>query len=286
MLSSSQAIIARTLKQFFGMLFRFPQILATRKIIVNTLAQKRTAMDKIKQITLAQLQIEAFDHRDFNESQVNDFIKLTNNNINNYIVDVGGGVGYFAQNLNDKTGASVRVIDSNLLSIEKVKKLENKNIEGIVGDALNPEIKGDESVICFNQILHHLIGSNETETRMLQKQALLAWKNTNASIFINEYIYESFVSNLSGRLIYEITSNKFLSAIGAAIGRIIPSLKANTFGIGVRFRANDEWVKLFEECGFTVASMSYGEVEYISIPRRLLLIKQARRDSFLLVKSN
>ena len=246
------------------------------------------AMNENKQITLAQSQIEAFDHEDFHESQANDFIKLTNNNINKnkYVVDVGGGVGYFAKSLNDKTGISVRVIDSNVLSIEKVKKIKNKNIEGIVGDALNPVIKGDESVICYNQILHHLIGSNEAETRMLQKQALLAWKNTNISIFINEYIYESFVGNLSGRLIYEITSNKFLSTIGAAIGRIIPSLKANTFGVGVRFRAKDEWIKIFEECGFTLSSMSYGEEEYVSIPRRLLLIKQARRDSFLLVKSN
>ena len=245
-------------------------------------------MKEAKQITLAQSQIEAFDHKDFVESQVNDFIKLTNNTTknNNYIVDVGGGVGYFAKSLNDKTGASVRVIDSNVPSIQKVKKLKNKNIEGIVGDALNPEIKGDESVICFNQILHHLIGPNETETRMLQKQALLVWKNKNVSIFINEYIYESFVGNLSGRLIYEITTNKFLSTLGAAIGRLIPSLKANTFGVGVRFRAKDEWVRIFEECGFSLASLSYGEEEYVSIPRRLLLIKQARRDSFLLVKSN
>jgi hypothetical protein len=120
---------------------------------------------------------------------------------------------------------------------------------------------------------------------MLQKQALLPWENTNASIFVNEYIYESFVGYLIGRFIYSITSNKILSTIGTAIGRVIPSLKANTFGIGVRFRANDEWIKLFEECDFTVASMSYGEVEYTSMPLRLLFIKQIRRDSFLLVKS-
>jgi hypothetical protein len=271
-------------------LFRFPQTLATRKINAYTLAQRRAAMEETKQIKLAQSQIEAFYVDCFNESQLNDFIKLTSSikltNDHNCVVDVGGGVGYFARNLNNKTGASVRVIDSDFPSIKKVNKLENKNIFGIVGDALNPEIKGDENIVCFNLILHHLVGSNENKTRILQKQALLAWKNTNASIFVNEYIYESFVGYLSGRLIYEITSNRILSAIAAAIGRVIPSLKANTLGIGVRFRANDEWVKLFEECGYTVASMSYGEVEYTAIPLRLLFIKQVRRDSFLLVKSN
>ena len=244
-------------------------------------------MNETKQIKLMQSQIDAFYLNCFNESQVMDFIKLTNNNRNyNCIVDVGGGVGYFAQNLNGKLGSLVRVIDSDAYSIEQVKRLENKNIEGIIGDALNPEIKGDESIICFNLILHHLIGSNEAETRMLQKQALLAWRNTQVQIFINEYIYESFLGNLSGRLIYEITSNRFLSTVGAFIGNIIPSLKANTFGVGVRFRASKEWIKLFEECGFKVVSISYGKVEYTSIPLRFLLIKQVRRESFLLVKSN
>lgn len=239
------------------------------------------------QITLSKSQIEAFYVDCFNESQVNDFIKLTNKDQqknDQLVVDIGGGVGYFAQNLNKQTGHKVRVIDSDKISIDAVKRLNNLKIEGVVGDALTPDIKGNEDIVCFNLILHHLIGRTETETRLLQKKALLAWKNSKAIIFVNEYIYDSFVGNLSGRLIYEITSSKVLSAIGRTIGKIIPSMRANTFGIGVRFRSHREWLKLFEECGFQVSSVSLGEIEHTAFPLRLLLIKQVRRDSFLLVK--
>ena len=242
---------------------------------------------KSQQIKLSQSQIEAFYIDCFNESQVKDFITLTNKNQrknDQVVVDIGGGVGFFAQNLNKQTGYKVRVIDSDKISIDSVKNLNNSKIEGIIGDALTPDIKGDEDIVCFNLILHHLIGATETETRLLQKQALLAWKNSNSTIFVNEYIYESFVGNLSGRLIYEITSSKVLSAIGRTIGKIIPSMRANTFGIGVRFRAHREWLKVFEECGFQVSSVTFGEIEHTAFPLRLLLIKQVRRDSFLLVK--
>lgn len=239
------------------------------------------------QIKLSQSQIEAFYVDCFNESQVKDFIKLTNKvqrKNEQVAVDIGGGVGYFAQNLNKQTGYNVRVIDSDKISIDRVNQLNNLEIEGVLGDALTPDIKGNEGIVCFNLILHHLIGPTETETRLLQKKALLAWQNSKAIIFVNEYIYDSFVGNLSGRLIYEITSSKVLSAIGRTIGKIIPSLRANTFGVGVRFRAHREWLKLFEECGFHVSSVSFGEIEHTAIPLRLLLIKQVRRDSFLLVK--
>lgn len=241
----------------------------------------------LKQIALEQKKIDEFDHKHFREDQLNDLITLTNQmkiKDSQYVVDIGGGVGYFAQILNEIKGYSVRVIDSNRPSIDRVNQLNNKSIEGRVGDALNPEISGDESIICFNMILHHLVGGSENHTKMLQKQALLAWKESPVPIFVNEYIYESFIKNLSGYLIYKITSNKTLSFIGAIISKIIPSLRANTFGVGVRFRSHKEWVNLFEECGLKVSSIVYGKPEYISPPLRLLCIHEIRRDSFLLVK--
>jgi len=43
-----------------------------------------------------------------------------------------------------------------------------------------------------------------------------------------------------------------------------------------------EWCKLFESLGFKVVGTKIGEEEFVSLPRRLLLIKNIRRDSFLL----
>ena len=87
---------------------------------------------------------------------------------------------------------------------------------------------------------------------------------------------------MSGWLIYQITSSSVLSAIGKAVSKIIPSFRANTFGTGVRFRSHDEWEKLFSHAGFKVTSSIVGRNEYVALPLRLLLIKNIRRDSFLL----
>ncbi|NJR72467.1 MAG: class I SAM-dependent methyltransferase, partial [Gammaproteobacteria bacterium] len=105
------------------------------------------------------------------------------------IIDVGGGCGYFADQLNKKTGRPVRVIDSDTHSINEVAKLNNKKIFGVVGDALKPDIQGDESIVCFNLILHHIIGGNEEETRALQKKQFPCGKiKLNTYLSMNMYM--------------------------------------------------------------------------------------------------
>ena len=117
----------------------------------------------------------------------------------------------------------------------------------------------------------------------MQGQALSVWHLTVQAVFVNEYIYESYViNNFSGWLIYQITSNSVLSCLARFVAKLSPSLKANTFGVGVRFRSHKEWWKLFESLGFKVVGTKLGEQEFVSLPRRLLLIKNCRRDSFFL----
>lgn len=236
------------------------------------------------QKSLNQDQIEPFYHDNFVKSQVNDFINLTNTipNCNSgAIIDIGGGYGFFAKELEIQTGSKVRVVDTDLKSIDHCKQ---QGIDAIFGDALDPIVIGDEGTVCFNLILHHLVGSHDDETYSLQAQAINKWHGKVSAIFINEYIYESFVfENLSGWLIYMITRSALLSGIGKMISRLMPTLSANTFGTGVRFRAQAEWVAIFNSLGFDVVAVSQGKQEGISLPRRLLFIKNCRRDSFLLV---
>ena len=235
------------------------------------------------QKNLSQNQIEAFYHDDFVKSQVNDFMDLFRKSRcseDGTIVDIGGGCGFFAKALLAITKLNVRVIDTNLQSINFCKQA---GIEAVCGDALNPRIIGDEGVVCFNLILHHLVGDSEDATSSLQMRALSVWHSNVSAIFVNEYIYESFfINNFSGWLIFQITSSSFLSKIASSIARIFPSLKANTFGVGVRFRSHSEWRKMFDVLGFDVVDAVIGRQEGISIPRRLLLIKNCRRDSFWL----
>ena len=79
-----------------------------------------------------------------------------------------------------------------------------------------------------------------------------------------------------------ITKSPILSWIGRIGAAVMPSLKANTFGVGVRFRSTQEWLRVFEAAGYVVKSKIVGSEEPVSLPRRLLAIKHIRRDSYRL----
>jgi SAM-dependent methyltransferase len=238
------------------------------------------------QIKLSEKQLDAFNVEGYSNTQANHLIDLLRlNGVADrvfQVVDIGGGYGYFASALSRIKNWPIRVIDSDIRAIAYCSNNLSGNIKALLGDALTPNIIGDEEIICFNLILHHLIGKNETETRRLQKKALLEWNKQVKYIFINEYIYESYIGYVSGRLIYEITKSKVLSFVGKYVAEIIPSFRANTFGVGVRFRSHNEWLELFEECGFKVVETKIGPNEITSIPLRALIIRNVRRDSFLL----
>jgi hypothetical protein len=238
-----------------------------------------------KQRVLDQKSINEFNVDVFSERQATHFktffAKTRSNKSIKIVVDMGGGNGYFATELS-KMEIPVRVIDSDNESIQNCKNLNNSYIDAHIGNALSPDIKGDEDIICFNLILHHLIGATEKETRELQKQSISLWRDRAQYIFINEYIYDSFIGYFSGRLIYEITKNKILSMICKFFASIIPSFRANTFGVGVRFRAHQEWCDIFEECEFEIVSKIYAQPDYTSPFLRALFIREVRTDSFLL----
>lgn len=239
----------------------------------------------VEQIKLQDEQIEAFHSDTFTDQQVADFCTLVGNALpgTGSVVDVGGGCGHFAGSLNAKTGLRLRIIDTDAKSVETCRALYGSKVEANVGDALAPAIRGDEQVACFNLMLHHMVANTESGTRVLQKQALAVWREKVSYVFVNEYIYDSFIGNASGWLIYQITSSQALSFAARLLSKVIPSLRANTFGTGVRFRAHAEWKVLFNEAGFDVARVVRGEVEPLPLPRRVLLIQAKRRDSYLLV---
>jgi len=228
---------------------------------------------------LSQNQIAAFYHDCFVQTQAEDFIYLLGSSFKS-VIDVGGGRGYFAKSIRDTLNVNVTVLDSDKESVEFCRQA---GVDAIEGDALNPEVNEAYDVVSFNLILHHLVGKSDDETLALQSHALSAWRLQTKAIFINEYIYESFwMNNLSGLLIFKITGSPLLSKLGHWVSRFMPSLRANTFGVGVRFRSHTEWVEIFRSLGFDVVSVVKGQDEFVSLPRRLLLIKNCRRDSFLL----
>jgi SAM-dependent methyltransferase len=232
------------------------------------------------QKTLSTKQIEAFHHTDFVEDQVKHFIMLFSERpLLDNVLDVGGGCGHFASKLNATNLYKAKVIDMDPASIDACRAV---GVDASIGDALAPTIAGDEDIVCFNLILHHLVSGSDMESLKLQKQALMAWHKSAKALFVNEYIYDSYIKFFSGWLIFQITRSTALSAIGRFVAKFIPSLNANTFGVGVRFRSHVEWCAIFEAAGFTIDSVISGDNEFVSLARRLLFIKNIRRVSYVL----
>lgn len=239
-------------------------------------------MSATQQRVLKTEQVEEFYHDVFVSTQMRDFVDVVAETgiPLKKVVDIGGGCGFFAEALAGKTGLDAHVVD---MDPGSVAACQNRGVPAEQGDALNPAQHGDEDVVSFNLILHHLVAASDAETEALQKRALSVWRNKAKAVFVNEYIYDSYLGNASGWLIYQITASRLLSALGEAVAKFVPSLRANTFGTGVRFRAHQEWVELFVGQGFTVAAYRRGLEENVSLARRMLLIKSCRRDSYLLV---
>ena len=235
------------------------------------------------QVALDQSRIANFYHDLFVQSQAKDFAELCGPGLDRrkIVSDMGGGCGFFAEAIRRDLGIPVRVVDADPVSVATSSAA---GLEAVEGDALSWQPKGDESIACFNLILHHLVGRGEQATRHLQMKALDQWKHSGAQLFVNEYIYDSYIANSSGSLIYWITASRTLSALAMFIARFVPSLRANTFGVGVRFRSENEWREMFQAQGWKVVGYSRGREEGVSLPRRILLIKSCRRDSFLLAR--
>jgi len=113
---------------------------------------------KSTQKTVSQDQITAFYHDLFVKNQVDDFIALSGFSVTSSldnIVDIGGGCGFFAKALQNRIHQKVRVLDSDRQSIDFCKQ---EGIEATYGDALKPNVVGDEAIVCFNLILYSLGG--------------------------------------------------------------------------------------------------------------------------------
>lgn len=236
-------------------------------------------MSAIQQRVLKTGQLEEFYHDAFVTTQVRDFVAETEMPVKK-VVDIGGGCGFFADALAKKAGFDAQVVD---MDPGSVASCLDKGVPAEIGDALNPAQHGDEDMVSFNLILHHLVAASDAETEALQKRAVAVWQSKAKAVFVNEYIYDSYIGNASGWLIYQITASRLLSAIGETVAKFVPSLRANTFGTGVRFCANQEWIDLFDGLGFKVAAYRRGSEENVSLARRMLMIKSCRRDSYLLV---
>jgi len=219
---------------------------------------------------LAESQLAEFNHGGFVPDQIRAFLELTRHPDidavragDGLVLDVGGGHGLFASALQEGGHEMVRVVDTDAAAI---LSCVGKGIDAIRGDVLSEDMRESGQYICFNMILHHLVGKGERDNRSLQKAALGKWRGRFRYIFINEYVYESpVIDGLSTWLIWTVTSSRVLSVVAKALSTFIPSLRANTFGVGVRFRSLRGWRQLFGECELKEIGYRPGQPEAMAL---------------------
>lgn len=244
------------------------------------------------QRVLSEEATEAFDHGWLFPAQVQHFAELTGYAADEpfRVLDVGGGTGLFAQELRQKfTQCSVTILDLSQWSVDKAKA---RGVTAVLGSILDPPASLTVQrfdVVVFNMILHHLVGDSDNLTEQNQKQALrvaASLLSSGGRIIFNEYCYSGFMyDDVSGRLIYELTSSKALAGVIRAIGRLFPKhLSANTVGVGVRFRPLRRWEQLGAASGLVLQRTLDGPPDPPSLVRRVsLLIREVRRSSAVFV---
>ena len=99
-------------------------------------------MSAIHQRVLKTEQVEEFYHDVFVTTQVRDFVDFVEETKLpiRKVVDIGGGCGFFADALAQKTGLNAQVVDMDPGSIAACVE---KGVPAEIGDALNPAQRGD-----------------------------------------------------------------------------------------------------------------------------------------------
>lgn len=257
---------------------------------LETSGPTRVSQSLVQQRLLPERAHEAFDTAEGMAEQLQHFKSLLGYNHQSVfsLLDVGGGAGFFARAVQiEFPHAEVTILDLDEQSVMKGTKL---GLNAIHGSIIDPPTEVREKlfdVISFNLILHHIIGDDEPSTQDLQRRALKQVRDLLANdglIFVHEICYEGrLFPDLSARLIYHMTANRYLSQAVRLAGKAIPALKANTAGVGVRFRPASGWILLADMSGLDIVNACQGGQEGHSWLRTtLLLIREVRRQSWLI----
>jgi hypothetical protein len=238
----------------------------------------------MKQLENAQL--ETFDTEYINDQRweiIKEQIDKDFPNGDFSFLDIGGGNGVFADRLlNYYPQSKGTVLDNAQVLLDKNQINPRKTIICASVENLN-SIENKYDLICFNWLLHHLVGNSYSETRINMSTAInsvipLITPHGRVSIFENMYNGLA-IDGLPSRLIFMLTSSK-------AITGIIKKMGANTAGVGVCFLSQKQWIETISKAGLKL--LKYTDEEEWTFPakwRVFLHIGNIRYGHFWLTNS-
>jgi O-methyltransferase domain len=198
-------------------------------------------------------------------------------------LDVGGGNGVFADRLLEYyPNAKGTVLDNAQVLLDKNQINPRKTIICDSVENLN-SIKTKYDLICFNWLLHHLIGNSYSETRKNMSTAInavipLLTPHGKVSIFENMYNGLA-INGLPSQIIFTLTSSK-------AISGLIKKMGANTAGVGVCFLSQKQWIETINKTGLKLLKYTDDEKWIIPVKWRVFLhIGNIRCGHFWLTNS-
>lgn len=164
-------------------------------------------------------------------------------------LDIGGGNGRFADRLLEKyTKATGTVLDNSDLLLSRNEPNERKTtIHDSVENLGCVNTKYD--LICVHWLLHHLVSSSYTQTRrnqLMTLQRLPGLLTARGRVSLYENTCEGWlVENWPGRLIYYLTSSKWIAPVTRRMG-------ANTGGVGICYLSKNQWLDTIREADLQV----------------------------------
>ncbi|MDD2961187.1 MAG: class I SAM-dependent methyltransferase [Muribaculaceae bacterium] len=189
------------------------------------------------------------------------------------VLDVGGGIGLFADKLISMyPNAEVTILDNSEYLLSQNKQHARKHF--IHGSAMDLELLlADKSydIISFNWVLHHLVsGSRATSMdniSMVLKEAARHLKD-NGYISIIENLYNGIIiDSYPTKLIYNLTSISF-----KPVSSLIRKVGFNTAGVGVNFMSEKIISKLIIGAGLSINSSDALDCWYYNLFVRLVLM--------------
>jgi hypothetical protein len=199
-----------------------------------------------------------------------EFIKC-HRNTRGSLLDVGGGSGIFSTLVkNMDPSIDVTIVDPSQILLNKVPDIGIKKTRGSLPDNLNLEPDLVFGYIHLREVIHHIVGHTEKDSKDLAVKSLMILRNhldDNGYIMIHELFYEGYIiPSISRSIIFHLLN--FQNNIGIKV----PSREFLN-GLQVCFYARNEFNLLLASCGYRLVDqkIDFWESHW---KKRALMIKK------------
>lgn len=211
------------------------------------------------------------------------------------VLDVGGGAGYFAEELQKRipndVDLEIYVLDTHSYDTWNVSsELGRRKIRFVKGDALNMDNifaeKTFDYIFC-NMVFHHLLGDDFKSSERIRETVLAkikkVLKDDGCVGIVDNYNDGLIVDSISCRIIYGLTSMS-----NPIIIRICRRFGSYSAGVGVCMLSRKMWRHIIEKCGMQIVDEIESTPDKLGILKKICLLNKRYSEYNLMVlkKSN